>query len=74
MGQWVGEATLTVCKNCSARAKTPMCYQHCLATNVKHTTTWAAVRKVNSILARPSTLDMEKEKKKKKCFLLVILF
>lgn len=38
-------------------AKTLMCYQHCFNQNLTHSTVWAAVKKLDSISARPSTLE-----------------
>lgn len=55
-----GEKALTLCKHPSAAAKMLVCYQHCLATNEKHSTTWAVMRKVNSIMAESSTVTQRK--------------
>ena len=45
--------TLMPCNLCSATAKALMCYQYFSATNLKHSTIWAAVEKVNFLPARP---------------------
>ena len=53
----VGETALMLCEHCLAVAKALVCYQHVLATNTKHSTMRTAVGKVDSIPARPNTLD-----------------
>lgn len=50
------EKVVTLCKGCSATAKTLVWYQHWfLIINLKHSTIWDTIKKVNSISARPST-------------------
>jgi len=52
------ETALTLCKHCSAIPKTLVCYSVSV-TNQKHHTTWAAMKKIYSIPARPSTLYLQ---------------
>lgn len=54
------ETVLRLCKHYWAKAKMLMHHQACLAKNTKHCTTWAAVRKVNSIPARSRTPNQSK--------------
>lgn len=44
-----------LCKYYSTIAKTLLCYQHCLVTKSKHSTTLAPEKKVTSVPARPGT-------------------
>lgn len=51
----IGKKEPTLCNLCSATAKTLMCYQHFSATNLKHSTVWAAMENVNFLPGRPSS-------------------
>lgn len=44
-----------LCKHSSATAETAVCYQHILATDLKHSTMQTALKEVNCISARHST-------------------
>lgn len=57
--KWEREKVLMLCKHCSARAKIPVCYQHCSG-HKEHSTTTAAMKKTNSVPARPSTRRKKK--------------
>lgn len=57
--EWEREKALMLCEHYSARAKIPVCYQHC-SSHEEHSTITAAMRKTNSVPARPSTMRNEK--------------
>lgn len=46
-------------KHCSERAKISVCYQHSFGPK-EHGIVTAAIKKINSVLARPNTMRKEK--------------
>lgn len=63
--EWDTEKALMLCRHCSARAKTFVCYQHCFG-HKEHSTMPAATKKINSIPVRLSTM---RNLQKNWCFL-----